>query len=130
MPNLETLPALPEAAFRARCYGDWTDSVFCTLSANRYVACRLPESQRRRALASFTLAILPHWTICDVGDRGAAAYRQPASAPPALSPFAAMALEAVRHLRRWHAYQAESLPPAAPNMPLDGCLCRVCLSRQ
>src|SRR5580765_2765245 len=134
MPNTETLTdaaeTLPASAYRATRYADWTDSVFCTVSACRYVARLLTDEQRRRALAAFELATLPHWTIVDVGQLGAAAYRSPASAPAAYSPFGAMVLSAMRRLRRWHAYADEPLSAPAPNLPLDGCHCRVCQTRE
>jgi hypothetical protein len=133
MPNLETLTdaavALPATAYHATRYADWTDSVLCSIGA-RHAACRLTDAQRRRALASFTLPTVPQWTICDVGDRGAAAYRSPASVPAAYSPFGAMVLACLSTVRRQRYYATEDVPPAAPNLPLDGCHCRVCLERQ
>jgi hypothetical protein len=58
----------------------------------------------------------------------------PASAPAPLTDWQAQCLEAVRWLRRWHAYDATEaalapLPAAQPlsRQPLD-CDCRQCLS--
>jgi len=91
----------------------------------------LPERRKRVARASMAVALdsAPHWTIVDTHGIGAAAYRTGAmaEAAPALEPWQAECLEAIRHLRRWRYYADSALPEAAPNLPLDGCACRSCL---
>jgi len=136
MPNTESLTdateRLPASAYRAVRYADWRVGALAFLPCQRPTYCQhasLSDAQRRRAIASFELATVPHWTIVDVGDLGASAYRQAASAPAAYSPFAAMVLGAVAHMRRWRYYASEDAPTPAPNQPLDGCHCRVCLLR-
>jgi hypothetical protein len=97
-----------------------------------YVPAALSQEARRRAVSASVGRVArmhaPHWTIADTHGAGAAAYRAPASAPPAYSEFAAMVLDAVQRLRRWQYYSDAELPPATAGEALDGCHCRYCRS--
>lgn len=130
MLQTETAPALPQTPVRAICRADWQPSIFCTVSANRYLSARRSDAQRRRALAAFTLATVRHYTIVDCFQNGAAAYyAAPATRTPLYSPFGAMVLDACQRLRRWSYYDAPTPAPALPNQPLDGCHCHACVLR-
>jgi len=99
-----------------------------------YAMAALPMPAHRvavsRANARTARASAPMWTIVDCHSDGARAYRNDAhSIVPAFTPWQAACLDAIRMMRRWHAYSDGALEPAQPNMPLDGCNCRVCLSR-
>ncbi len=119
---------LPASAYHAVRYADWTDSALCSIGA-RHHAPTLTPAQRRRALASFSLPTVAHYSIVDCMQEGAALYYAPAPTPAPWSPFGAMVLDSVRRLRRWRYYDASDAAPALPAQPLDGCACRVCLSR-
>ncbi len=101
MPTLTYAPfcqyQMPMAALYCRTYRQYSPDF---LSEVRRAAC-----QQHAFWAARPFRKARKWTIADVGQQGAAAYRQPASANlPAWSPFAAMCLAACQRLRRWHAY--------------------------
>lgn len=95
----------------------------------------LPERERRLRIARASSAVAqqtaPRYTIVDCHGRGAAAYRHDSAgaAAPMFTPLQAALLDGIRRMRRWRYYDAPALPAPAASMPLDGCLCRVCLLR-
>lgn len=100
MPTLTYVPfcqyQLPMTALYCRTYRQYLPD---ELSDVGRAAC-----QRRAFYASAPFRKTPHWTIADVGQQGAAAYRKPRRAMPARNGFEAMLLDAIRHMRRWSRY--------------------------
>lgn len=110
---------LPAGAARGTYAVDWQTRLSNRSLAYR-VACAyfMPALRQSRTAAASEAAFteagrLPHYTIADLGRRGMAeAYNAPAPIRSgAFDPFGAMALAAVRMLRRWRwLAAADSLP--------------------
>lgn len=131
--NHSDAASLPLAAFRAVRYADWTLPTWSRWPRRLTPYRTLPIVDHRRIVARASMQVAldraPRWTMPDTYGQGAAAYRQAASAPPAWTPLQAAMLDAIRRMRRWSYYADAELDAAAPNQPLDGCHCRVCLER-
>lgn len=92
----------------------------------------VPLRQRRVSDASAYVQALPRLYTLQVADARASGLLGTSTVTPAAwQPFASMVLEACRMLRRWrwHASSTPATPLIPGSVPLDGCLCRVCLSR-
>lgn len=93
----------------------------------------LPEAERRRRIARASSAvaadIAPRYSVVDCGERGASVYAPlPAPRQPLYTPLQAALLDGIRRMRRWRYYSETALPAPEAGLPLDGCLCRVCLT--
>lgn len=130
--STDALAALPASAFRASVYADWRDGTFCRLPRQCSMA-RLPEAAQALivARASSRRPYAALYTVPDVFQLGASVYApEAAQRMPAFTDWQAAMLDAVRRVRRWRYYAEAEAAPALPAQPLDGCTCRVCLTRQ
>jgi hypothetical protein len=94
----------------------------------------LADAERRRTMARASMAVAlstsRKYMLTDTHGERAYAEPQARTLTPLFTTWQSEVLTAVRMLRRWRYYADTATAPAEPNMPLDGCHCRVCESRR
>jgi hypothetical protein len=83
-----------------------------------------------RASMAVALSTSRKYMLTDTHGERAYAEPQARTLTPLFTTWQSEVLTAVRMLRRWRYYADTATAPAEPNMPLDGCHCRVCESRR